>query len=124
MTLGEGVEVDVVEAGALVGLGQLVCEGVEVGEATIVPQGTPPLDGVSVPAVAAEVSYTDGASGGNLFVTTITGVRKLAAAMGVPGLPVTVILNREGAEIGRLMGGADWNSPSARAILRYLLALP
>lgn len=56
-------------------------EGVEVGEATIVPQGTPPLDGVSVPAVAAEVSYTDGASGGNLFVTTIAGVRKLAAAM-------------------------------------------
>ncbi len=48
----------------------------------------------------------------------------LAAAMGVPGLPVTVILNREGAEIGRLMGGADWNSPSAKAILRYLLALP
>lgn len=56
-------------------------EGVEIGEATIVPQGTPPLDGVAVPAVAAEVSYTDGASGGNLFVTTIAGVRKLAAAM-------------------------------------------
>jgi flagellar motor switch protein FliN/FliY len=56
-------------------------DGVEVGEATIVPPGTPPLDGVSVPAIAAEVSYTDGASGGNLFVTTIAGVRKLSAAM-------------------------------------------
>ncbi|HWT94512.1 MAG TPA: FliM/FliN family flagellar motor switch protein [Solirubrobacteraceae bacterium] len=56
-------------------------DGVEIGEATIVPQGLPPLDGVAVPAVAAEVSYTDGASGGNLFVTTIAGVRKLAAAM-------------------------------------------
>ena len=56
-------------------------DGVDVGEPSIVPAGTPPLDGVSVPAVAAEVSYTDGASGGNLFVTTVSGVRKLAAAM-------------------------------------------
>ena len=56
-------------------------EGVEVGEPAVVHAGTPPLDGVSVPAVATEVSYTDGASGGNLFVTTIAGVRKLAAAM-------------------------------------------
>ena len=56
-------------------------EAVEVGGAELIPSGTPPLDGVSVPAVAAEVSYTDGASGGNLFVTTVSGVRKLAAAM-------------------------------------------
>jgi flagellar motor switch protein FliN/FliY len=56
-------------------------DDVEVGEAQVVPSGTPPLDGVTVPAVAADVSYLDGASGGNLFVTTINGVRKLAAAM-------------------------------------------
>ena len=47
---------------------------------------------------------------------------RLAQAMGVPGLPVTVILNREGAEIARLMGGADGNAPSARAIVADLLA--
>lgn len=46
----------------------------------------------------------------------------LAREMGVPGLPVTVILNREGAEIARLMGGADWNGESARAIVADLLA--
>jgi flagellar motor switch protein FliN/FliY len=56
-------------------------EGIELGEATVVPAGTPPLDGVSVPAVVADVSYTDGASGGNLFVTSVNGVKKLAAAM-------------------------------------------
>jgi flagellar motor switch protein FliN/FliY len=56
-------------------------DGVELGEADVVAEGTPPLDGVSVPAVAAEVVYTDGASGGNVFVTTVAGVRKLAAAM-------------------------------------------
>ena len=48
----------------------------------------------------------------------------LARAMNVPGLPVTVLLNREGAEIARLMGGADWNSPAAVAIIDYLAALP
>lgn len=48
----------------------------------------------------------------------------LARAMGIPGLPVTVILNREGDEIARVMGGADWSSPEAGAILDYLGALP
>jgi thiol-disulfide isomerase/thioredoxin len=46
---------------------------------------------------------------------------RLAAAMGVPGLPVTVILDREGAEVARLTGGADWNAESARAILARLI---
>ena len=42
--------------------------------------------------------------------------------MQVPGLPVTVILDREGREIARMMGGADWSSPSALAIVDYLVA--
>ncbi len=46
----------------------------------------------------------------------------LAAPMGVVGLPVTVILNPEGHEIGRLIGDADWDSDSARAILAALMA--
>jgi len=46
----------------------------------------------------------------------------LARAMGVPGLPVTVILNRDGDEIARLLGGADWNGASARAIVADLLS--
>jgi thiol-disulfide isomerase/thioredoxin len=48
----------------------------------------------------------------------------LARAMTVPGLPVTVVVNREGAEIARLMGGADWTAPSARAIVERLIATP
>jgi thiol-disulfide isomerase/thioredoxin len=47
---------------------------------------------------------------------------ELAAAMNVPGLPVTVVLNREGQEVARLLGGADWTSPSARAIVAALIA--
>ncbi len=44
----------------------------------------------------------------------------LARDMGVLGLPVTVILDAEGREVGRLQGGADWDSDSALAILRAL----
>ncbi len=56
-------------------------DGVEVGEPAVLAAGTAPLEGVPLPGVAAEVSYTDGASGGNVFVTSVSGVRRLAAAM-------------------------------------------
>jgi thiol-disulfide isomerase/thioredoxin len=46
----------------------------------------------------------------------------LARSMGVLGLPVTVILDREGREIARLQGEADWSSDSARAIIAALIA--
>lgn len=45
-------------------------------------------------------------------------------ANGVLGLPVTVLLNREGQEVARLTGTADWHSDSARAIIEALLAAP
>ena len=45
----------------------------------------------------------------------------LAAAMNVPGLPVTVLLDRDGAEIARMLGGADWNGPEARALIDALI---
>jgi flagellar motor switch protein FliN/FliY len=56
-------------------------EGVEVAAPGVLAADEHPLAGVAVPGVAAEVSYVDGASGGNAFVTTTAGVRKLAAAM-------------------------------------------
>jgi thiol-disulfide isomerase/thioredoxin len=48
----------------------------------------------------------------------------LAAAMNVPGLPVTVLLDRAGAEVARLLGSADWNGPEARAVIDHLTAEP
>ena len=45
----------------------------------------------------------------------------LAALMAVMGLPLTVILNPEGQEIARLIGDAEWDSDSARAILDALI---
>ncbi len=46
----------------------------------------------------------------------------LSRAMGVLGLPISVILNPEGQEIARLQGDADWHSVSARAIIGALIA--
>lgn len=45
----------------------------------------------------------------------------LAKDMAVFGLPMTMILDREGQEIARLRGDADWSSDSAKAIITELL---
>ena len=45
----------------------------------------------------------------------------LARDMGVLGLPVTVILDRDGLEIARLQGDAEWNSDSAIAIINAII---
>ena len=59
-------------------------------------------------------------------VTTLPKLRdpksELARNMGVLGLPLTVILNPEGQEVGRLIGDADWNSADAKAMLAALMA--
>jgi thiol-disulfide isomerase/thioredoxin len=47
---------------------------------------------------------------------------QLARGMGVMGLPVTVILNPEGQEVARLIGDAEWDSASAKAVLAALAA--
>lgn len=45
----------------------------------------------------------------------------LAREMGVLGLPITVILNPDGAEVARMQGDADWASESAKNVLRAIL---
>ncbi len=48
--------------------------------------------------------------------------RAFSAAMGVLGLPVTVILNPDGEEVARLIGDAAWDAPEALAVLDALAA--
>lgn len=48
----------------------------------------------------------------------------LARSLGVLGLPITIILDPQGREIGRLQGDADWSSDSALAIMRALIDAP
>ncbi len=45
----------------------------------------------------------------------------VAREMGIVGLPITVIIDPEGQEIARLIGDAEWNSDSAKAIISTLI---
>jgi len=51
---------------------------VGAGEVTL---SAAPLEGLPIPAVASSVSYVDGVTGGTVFVMTLDGARRLAAAM-------------------------------------------
>jgi hypothetical protein len=41
--------------------------------------------------------------------------------LGVPGLPTTVVIDRAGQEVGRLLGPAEWDSADALAVLATIL---
>jgi thiol-disulfide isomerase/thioredoxin len=43
-------------------------------------------------------------------------------AFGAYGLPTTIVIDREGREIGRLLGPAEWDSEAAMALIRGVLA--
>jgi thiol-disulfide isomerase/thioredoxin len=49
--------------------------------------------------------------------------RKVAREAGILGLPVTLILDRQGREIARLIGDAEWDSPEAKALLGRVIEL-
>jgi flagellar motor switch protein FliN/FliY len=69
-------------AEAAAGLLEMFAPGkVQVSGVSVVPGDANPLDGLPSPAVATSVSYTEGATGGNAFILTFDGARKLAAAM-------------------------------------------
>ena len=51
------------------------------GDVAVAGADRHPLEGIQTPAVVTMVSYVDGVTGGNLFVMTVAGARKLAAAM-------------------------------------------
>jgi len=46
---------------------------------------------------------------------------KLSRAMQVNSLPVVAILDRQGNEVGRVSGGAEWDAPEAFALVEYYL---
>ena len=46
---------------------------------------------------------------------------RAARAAGVRGLPTTVLYGRDGRELGRLVGHAEWDSDEALALLRHYI---
>jgi thiol-disulfide isomerase/thioredoxin len=43
-------------------------------------------------------------------------------AFGALGLPTTIVIDREGREVGRLLGPAEWDSEEAVSLVRTVLA--
>lgn len=56
------------------------------------------------------------------LVTVADRKMALMDRLGIMGLPATFLVDREGREIGRLVGPADWSSPEARALVDAALA--
>ena len=47
--------------------------------------------------------------------------RAMAFAVAAPGLPITILYDREGRELARLAGGANWDAPEAAALIEAAL---
>jgi thiol-disulfide isomerase/thioredoxin len=88
------------------------------------------LGGADFEVVALSVDRK-GLAASQLFLKEI-GVTNLAAyvepdakslaALQALGLPVTVMIDRNGQEAARILGGADWSSPEGQAMVKALLA--
>lgn len=48
--------------------------------------------------------------------------QQVAREMGVVGLPVTVLIDREGREVARYLGDAEWDSDAAKTLVTQLTA--
>jgi flagellar motor switch protein FliN/FliY len=67
---------------AICGVLEMFAPGkIHAGEVSVIPNDRNPMDSLPLPAVATNVAYVDGVTGGNVFVMTLDGARKLAAAM-------------------------------------------
>ena len=63
-----------------------------------------------------------------LGLTTLAGYhdpyQRLIRLLKIPGLPTTILIDRAGNEIGRVLGPAEWDSPEAIALIRHYMADP
>jgi flagellar motor switch protein FliN/FliY len=79
-------------------LSTLAPGAVSKGHAAVVAAGSSPLEPFVYPGVAASVSYVDGVTGGNVFLITRLGARRLAASMMGQEPPES----DDGSELGEL----------------------
>ena len=49
---------------------------------------------------------------------------KLFSKLRAVGMPTTLLIDRDGKEIGRLVGPADWASPEAKRLIEAAIAVP
>ncbi|MEC9347098.1 MAG: TlpA disulfide reductase family protein [Pseudomonadota bacterium] len=60
-----------------------------------------------------------GATALTLYIDQTT---RIGRALGAFGLPLTLVLDREGREVARLVGPAEWDSPEALAFIDAVIA--
>ena len=70
-------------------------------------------------AASADFLKETGADNLKLYVEPTTAILNDLQAL---GLPATVLIDRQGKEIGRLLGPADWSSPEALTLIKAALA--
>lgn len=56
------------------------------------------------------------------LVTYIDKTAKIVRDVGAFGMPTSILINREGQEIGRLIGPAEWDSSEAVALINAAIA--
>ncbi len=71
----------------------------------------------------AAQKFLDSVNVKSLKLYTDTTTRSGSALKAV-GMPVTILIDPEGREIGRLTGPAEWDSEAAKALVRTTLAEP
>lgn len=49
---------------------------------------------------------------------------RVLGALGIVSLPTTILIGRDGNELGRVVGPAEWDSVQAMALIRHYLANP
>lgn len=59
-----------------------------------------------------------GATNLNLYVDETF---KVARDLNAPGLPVSILVDRQGREVGRVTGAAEWDSDQAIALIRSVI---
>jgi thiol-disulfide isomerase/thioredoxin len=71
--------------------------------------------------IAASSAYLKETGADNLGLYVDDTTKTLDDLQGL-GLPLTVLVDRKGREIGRLLGPAEWNSPEAIALVKAAIA--
>ncbi|WP_320669631.1 FliM/FliN family flagellar motor switch protein [Patulibacter defluvii] len=91
-------------------------DDVVVGGPTVLEPDAHPLTGAAFPAVATDVQYVDGVTGGNVFVMTPAGAWRLAQAMiGGPAAAAAAVPDRPLDELERSAVGEAMNQMMAAA---------
>jgi thiol-disulfide isomerase/thioredoxin len=70
---------------------------------------------------AASKKFLD-ATGASKLALYVDSTGKLANEFKAVGLPTTVLIGRDGREIGRLLGPAEWDAEDAKGLVRAAMA--